>query len=90
MDKWKAGDRVRIVKLTDIDTKTDQSLHDAFHLIGRTATILEPYLNDYYDCTIQLDKSVVGLSGPILAFLHCDLEIINPDEEPDHYITPGD
>jgi hypothetical protein len=42
---------------------------------------VEPYLNDYYDCTIRLDKGIDELAAtygipPTLAFLHRDLEVI--------------
>ena len=75
--EWKEGDRVRIKSLTDVDTREPDS--DVFHFIGRMATIVQPYVNDYYDCIIKLDEGIPELAAtfgipPELAFLHCDLE----------------
>jgi len=76
---WELGQKVRIKSMTDVDTKEPED--DTFNLIGRTATIVEAYLNDYYDCSIKLDNSsdipgTVYGDPAILAFLHCDLEVI--------------
>jgi hypothetical protein len=64
MSKFKAGDKVRIVSLTDIDDKTKvlRSNEEAYKfdpslggMIGATATVKE-YLNDYYDLVITMDE----------------------------------
>ena len=79
---WEAGQKVRIKSLTDVDTKKPETdTNDGFKLIDRTATIVEPYLNDYYECSIQLDGGIDELAAtygipPTLAFLYCDLEVI--------------
>lgn len=74
------GDKVRIISLTDVDTKEPDTAPDAFNLLGSTGTVEEPVLCDYYDCTIKLDKPLAGLQGygqpPVLAMLYCDLEKI--------------
>jgi hypothetical protein len=81
--EFKKGERVRIKSLTDVDTKEpEDDTIDGHKMIGRTAIIIEPYLNDYYDCTIQLEEPLGELGDalkgygepPVLAFLHCDLE----------------
>jgi len=77
---WEAGQKVRIISLTDVDTKEPETDSvDGFRLIGRTATITNPYLNDYYDCEIKLDEPLNVAPGipAILAFLYVDLEAIN-------------
>jgi hypothetical protein len=81
-EAWKAGQKVRIISLTDVDTKEPETdTVDGFKLIGRTAVITEPYLNDYYDCLIRLDEGIDQLAAtfgipPTLAFLYVDLEVI--------------
>lgn len=78
------GDIVRIKSLTDVDTKEPEDHNDELGLIGRTATVVEPYLCDYYDCTIQLNEPLGELGNllrgygtpPVLAFLNCDLEAV--------------
>jgi hypothetical protein len=80
---WEAGQKVRIISLTDVDTKEPETdTVDGFKLIGRLATIVEPYMNDYYDCTIRLDEGISELAAtygipPTLAFLYVDLEPID-------------
>lgn len=79
---FKEGDKVRIISLTDVDTKEPDN--DDFGLIGRTATVAEPALNDYYDCTIQMDEPLNELGDrlkgygmpPVLAMLYRDLEVV--------------
>jgi hypothetical protein len=76
---WEAGQKVRIISLTDVDTKEPETdTVDGFKLIGRTATIVNPYLNDYYDCEIKLDEAlnVAPEYAAVLAFLYVDLEAI--------------
>jgi hypothetical protein len=79
---WEAGQKVRIISLTDIDTgELDADTADGFKLIGRTATLVEPYCNDYYDCVVRLDEPIIELAGtygipPTLAFLYMDLEVV--------------
>jgi hypothetical protein len=79
---WQADQKVRIISLTDVDTKEPETDSvDGWKLIGRTATIVEPYMNDYYDLTIQLDEPLGELGSaygqpPTLAFLYMDLEAI--------------
>jgi hypothetical protein len=73
------GDRVKITSLTDIDSGESET--DDFGLIGRTAKVLVPAMNDYYDCTIQLEEPLGELGSaygipPTLAFLYIDLEVI--------------
>jgi hypothetical protein len=76
------GDIVRIKSLTDVDTKEPDT--DEVGLIGKTATVVDPYLCDYYDCIIQLNEPLGELGNllrgygepPMLAFLNCDLEVI--------------
>jgi hypothetical protein len=84
--EWYAGQKVRIKSLTDIDTgEPETDTIDGHKLIGRTATIIDPYLCDYYDCTIQLDEPLGELGDtfkgygepPVLAFQHKDLEKID-------------
>jgi hypothetical protein len=77
----KKGAMVRIISLTDVDTKLPESWHDFPELIGQVATIVDPAINDYYDCIIQLTEPVGELGSPYghpprLAFLYCDLELI--------------
>jgi hypothetical protein len=84
---YKAGDHVRIKSLTDVDTRLPED--ETYGLIGMTATIVEPAINDYYDCTIKPDEPmpVLGESygnPPILAMLYVDLEKVNPESELDN------
>lgn len=82
MADWFKGQKVRIKSLTDVDTKEPETdTVDGWKLIGKTATIVEPYTNDYYDCTIQMDEPIGELGSaygqpPTFAFLHCDLEVV--------------
>jgi hypothetical protein len=87
----KAGDKVRIKSLTDIDNRdrvilsnSEAIMEGVPEVIGRTAIVTAPTINDYYDCLIQLDSPLSALghkirgygNPPILAMLYCDLEII--------------
>jgi hypothetical protein len=80
--QWEAGQKVRIVSLTDVDTKKPETdTVDGFKLIGRTGFLADPYINDYYDCTVTLDEGIDQLAStfgipPTLAFLFVDLEAI--------------
>jgi hypothetical protein len=73
----KAGDRVRIKSLTDVDTK--EPAEDEDGLVGRTAIVVEPFINDYYDCIVEMEGPVGELgkaygNPPTLAMLYVDLE----------------
>jgi hypothetical protein len=67
MSKFKHGDVVRVVQVTDIDAEltnpnrvhtdpTDEITMDwqdpPQTLIGQTGIIIEAFMNDYYDCTV--------------------------------------
>jgi hypothetical protein len=91
MAPFNKGDRVRIKSLTDVDDRSSVILSNSEailegvpEVIGRTAIVTEPAINDYYDCLIQMESPVGALgnkitgygSPPILAILYCDLEIV--------------
>jgi hypothetical protein len=81
MTKFNAGDRVRILSLTDIDYGDVYTTNEAaaaasatdyaVPLIGMTGTIVEPYLNDYYDCTVRMDAD-----NAVLGMVEDDLELV--------------
>lgn len=77
--QWEAGQKVRIASLTNVDTNEPET--ETNGLIGAAATIVEPYINDYYDCTIRPDEPMPVLgeaygNPPILAMLYVDLEVV--------------
>ena len=87
-DRYSPGDRVRVIGLTDVDTK-EQETDDQFGLIGRTGTIVEPAMNDYYDCTVQIDSlsdnpDLVKSYGnpPVFAMLYTDIQPEGPSNNP--------
>jgi hypothetical protein len=85
MSKFIAGDRVRIVSLTDIDYGDVYTTNEAaaaaatdyvdIALIGKTGTIVEPYLNDYYDCTVRMDGEMPR-GYEVLGMVEDDLELV--------------
>lgn len=85
MSKFKAGDKVVIVSLTDVDDRTnvlrtneeaaafDPSLAG---MIGATATV-KTYISDYYDLVVTMDEpneAYPEFNEP--AMLECDLQLI--------------
>lgn len=81
MSKFKPGDKVRVVSLTDVDDKSkvlksdeearaaDQGLGG---IIGQIATF-DNYVCDYYDCEITLDEAPEEMPKE-LAMLEQDIE----------------
>ena len=80
MSNFKIGDKVKIISLTNVDGKPKQ---DPYNFIGKTGTINELVLNDYYDCTIILDPpyddDVVKVLGgqPVMAMLYREIKKID-------------
>lgn len=90
MSKFKKGDRVRVVSITDIDadhddpnrvmTTNEQLAAAGFDavpgpLIGDTGTVVDTY-GDYYDVSLKLDNADVD--NEYWSMIDADLELIEP------------
>lgn len=88
MSKFKKGDRVRVISITDIDadyddpkrvmTTNEQLVEAGFivemgPVIGATGVVVDFY-NDYYDLSIKLDRD--GADNEYWSMVEADLELI--------------
>jgi hypothetical protein len=88
MSKFKVGDKVRVISITDIDAvmddpkrvlRTNEELSEAGWdnvpgpAIGDTAVVTETYF-DYYDVSIKLDRDVEN--NDEYSMIDADLELI--------------
>ena len=89
MHKFKKGDRVRVISITDIDadlddpkrvmTTNEQLVEAGFiqeigPVIGATGVIADTYGNDYYDVSLKLDDAPKG--DEYWSMIDADLEMI--------------
>ena len=89
MHKFKKGDRVRVISITDIDadlddpkrvmTTNDQLVEAGFiqeigPVIGATGVIADTYNDDYYDVSLKLDDAAKG--DEYWSMIDADLEMI--------------
>lgn len=92
MSKFKKGDRVRVVSITDIDadhddpnrvmTTNEQVIAAGFEsecgpMIGDTGTVADTYGDDYYTVSLELDKTDSEASE-YWSMIDADLELITP------------
>lgn len=91
--KFKVGDRVRVIKLTDIDEPIDSRKRTLWdndsirHFMGApgnlgpmiedTGVITELYDSDYYDVSIKLDREGGPESRVGWSMVEEELELIN-------------
>ena len=87
MSRFKPGDRVRVVSVTDVDRDhddprrvttdpSDPDTHDwnGTTLIGKTGTITEVFGNDYLDAEVRFDHLWTDPHTDLLSFPDADLE----------------
>jgi hypothetical protein len=91
MSKFRKGDVIRVVQITDIDAEltdpkrvlTDPTDPLTFDwqdppqtLIGQVGRVVEPFLNDYYDCIVDFPWCR-GYDYAAMAFKEADL-VLHP------------